>query len=159
MQVGEFLEKVLYGENSFLDKEGKRGKVVWVGMKMGGNRGTAKFAIVVSLMLPYSDGSVYKKVMYTNSPKKNKELHVMYRMTMGAHRNCTWGGKKSDGTPRFKSSKYGSTSVQETKGTGGGGLKKSDKQYYCSNCKGKAYIERDNDGNAYCVDCGRKMFE
>jgi hypothetical protein len=154
MQVGEFLEKALYGEASFKDK------VVWVGMSMGGNRGVAKFSIVISLMLPYPDGSLYKKVMYSNSPKKSKELHVLYRMTMGAHRNCTWGGKKSDGTPRFKSKRYGTTSVQETKGgfKNVGGMTKSNKQYYCKGCQGQVYIERDKEGNAYCVDCGKKMF-
>ncbi|TKJ26213.1 MAG: hypothetical protein CEE42_05220 [Promethearchaeota archaeon Loki_b31] len=155
MQVGEFLEKVLPprdGKNPF------DGKVVWVGLSMGGNRGIAMFSIVKSLMLPYPDGSQYKKVMYSNSPKKNKELHVLYRMTMGAHRNCTWGGKKSDGTPRFKSKRYGTTSVQGTKGSSGGGMTKSSKQYYCKGCAGKVYIERDNDGNAYCVNCGKKMF-
>ena len=152
MQVCEWLEKVLYGEASFKDK------VVWVGLTMGKDRGVAKFTIVKSLMLPYPDGSLLKKVMYSSSSKKSQELHVMYRMTMGAHRACTWGGKKSDGTPRFKGRNYGTTSVQESKVSGGSGLTKSNKQYFCKSCQGKVFIERDNEGNAYCVDCGKKMF-
>ena len=152
MQVGEFLEKVLYGEASFKDK------VVWVGLAMGKDRGVAKFTIVKSLMLPLADGSLFKKVMYSSSSKKPQELHVLYKMTMGAHRACTWGGKKSDGTPRFKSTRYGTTSVQESGGSGGSGLTKSNKQYYCKNCQGKVFVERDDEGNAYCVDCGKKMF-
>lgn len=152
MQACEYLEKVLYGEASFKDK------VVWVGLSMGKGKPVAKFSIVISLMLPYPDGDIYKKVMYSSSSKKPKELYVMYRMTAGAHRGCTWGGKKSDGTPRFKSSRYGTTSVQDTKSGFKGSMTKSSKQYYCKNCQGKVYIERDNEGNAYCVDCGKKMF-
>ena len=125
---------------------------------MGKDRGEAKFNIVISGMLPYPDGSLFKKVMYSSSKTKPEMLHVMYRMTAGRHRNNTWGGKKTDGTPRFKSKRYGTTSVQETKGSSGSGLTKSNKQYYCKSCKGNVYIERDNEGNAYCVDCGKKMF-
>lgn len=160
MQVCEYLEKCCYGQDSFQEK------VVWVCQSMGKGKGVAKFSIVISGMLPYPDGSKYKKIMYSNTPKRPEVLHVMYRMTAGYHRENTWGGKKSDGTPRFKSSRYkqehGGTSVQESKsgfkGTGGSGLTKSNKQYYCKACQGKVYIERDGEGNAYCVDCGKKMF-
>ena len=151
MQVCEYLEKCCYGQDSFQEK------VVWVCQSMGKDKGVAKFSIVISGMLPYPDGSKYKKVMYSNSPKKPEVLHVMYRMTAGYHRGCTWGGKKSDGTPRFKSTRY-KTDNQGTKSVGGSGMTKSDKQYYCKNCQGKVYVERDNEGNAYCVDCGKKMF-
>ena len=151
MQVCEYLEKVLYGDKSFIEK------CVWVGMSMGKDKGIAKFTIPYSNMLPYPDGSMYKKVMYSSGKGKPEVLHVMYRMTAGAHRGATWGGKKSDGTPRFKSSRY-KTDNQGTKGTGGSGMTKSDKQYFCKNCQGRVYIERDNEGNAYCVDCGKKMF-
>ena len=154
MQVCEYLEKVLYGDKSFIEK------CVWVGMSMGKDKGIAKFTIPYSNMLPYPDGSVYKKIMYSSGKDKPEVLHIMYRMTAGAHRGATWGGKKSDGTPRFKSSRYESTSVQETKSgfKDVSKLTKSNKQYYCKNCQGKVYVERDDDGNAYCVDCGKKMF-
>ncbi|MBA7578639.1 hypothetical protein ES708_20504 [subsurface metagenome] len=152
MQVCEYLEKCCYGQDSFQEK------VVWVCQTMGKDKGVAKFSIVISMMLPYPDGSLIKKVMYRSKKSNPETLHVMYRMTAGAHRACTWGGKKSDGTPRFKRKKYETTSVQETKSSGGSGLTKSNKQYYCKGCQGKVYIERDDAGNAYCVDCGKKMF-
>lgn len=151
MQVCEYLEKCCYGQDSFQEK------VVWVCQTMGKDKGVAKFSIVISGMLPYPDGSLFKKVMYSGKKSNPETLHVMYRMTAGYHRACTWGSKKTDGTRRFKS-RFGTTSVQESGGSGGSGLTKSNRQYYCKNCAGKVFIERDNEGNAYCVDCGKKMF-
>lgn len=162
MQVCEYLERCCYGEKSFINPDtGKPGNVVWVCQSMGKGKGEAKFSIVISGMLPYPDGSRYKKIMYSSGKDKPEVLHVMYRMTAGYHRNCTWGSKKTDGTPRFKSSRYGTTSVQETRSgfkKGDVKLTKSSKQYYCKDCQGKVYIERDDEGNAFCVDCGKKMF-
>lgn len=155
MQIGEWLEKLPFGDKSFGDKS------VWVVMKGGGKLGDCKFAIPYSAMMPFDNGDVYRKVTKKNKDTGAQEKYVHYKMTKGSHRGCTWGGKKSDGTPRFKSTKYGTTSVQETRSgfkKGDVKLVKSNKQYYCKDCQGKVYIERDPEGNAYCVDCGKKMF-
>ena len=145
MEIGEWLEELPYSDKSFKEKS------VWVTMKGGGKLGQCLFSIPYSLMIPFADGDLYKKAVYRG---KN---YVKYRMTKGAHNSCTWGKKRDDGTRMFKSSR-----VYGTVTTGGGGVvgarTKGTKQYFCKNCRKNVDIERDNQNNAFCTDCGQKMF-
>ena len=106
-------------------------------------------------MIPFESGDVYRKVLRKNVKSGEDELHVHYRMTRKAHHGYTWGKKKSDGTPMFKSRYY---KAKMGEGGGEGGRTKGTKQYFCKNCKKAVDIERDNSNNAYCCECGNKMF-
>ena len=144
MEIGEWLEQLAYNEASFKDKS------VWVTMKAGGKLGMVLFSIPFSLMIPFSDGSLYKRIEFRGKP------HILYKMTKGAHNSCTWGKKKEDGTRMFKSNKNyggGGSNINQSSGRTRG-----NKQYFCKKCNKQTSIERDKANNAYCVDFCNKMF-
>ncbi len=144
MEIGEWMEELAYGDKSFKEK------VVWVTMKGGGKLGMCLFAIPLSMMLPNADGRAYKIAEWRG------KTYVIYRMTKGVHNSATWGKKKADGTKMFKSSKvYGN---QSSSSGGSSGRTRGSKKYFCKKCGLHVDIERDEKNNAYCVDCGNKMF-
>ncbi len=151
MEIGTWLEKLPYAEND--PKGGSlKEKSVWVSLFGGKKLGMCPFSIPYSGMIPFPDGDLYKIVMVKG------ERFIKYKMTKGWHNSCTWGKKKTDGTRMFKSSKTYGAGVSTTGTTGGSGLTRTPKTYYCNTCKSQKYLERDDKGNAYCVDCGSKVF-
>ena len=139
MEIGTFMEELAYGDKSFKEKS------VWIIQSSGGNR-KVFFSIPLSMMIP-KDGKAYKIVEYRG------KTYILYKMTKGMHYSCHFGKKKSDGKTRmFKSTK-------DYRNTGSSGSRqKSNKQYFCKTCQKQVFIERDSQNNAYCTDCGTKMF-
>ena len=144
MEIGTFMEELAYGDKSFKDKS------VWITQVSGGKIGKVFFSVPYSMMIPNRDGKAYKIVEY------RAKKYVLYKMTKGMHNSCHFGKKKSDGKTRmFKSTKnYGNTGNSGSSGS----RQKSNKQYFCKTCQKQVFIERDGQNNAYCTDCGTKMF-
>ena len=152
MEICEFVEKLLYGEASFT-----KGGGVWVGIYGGKNSpckdGICKFCMPIAAMIPFDDGDKYRKTERKNMKTEQMEPYVWYRMTRKAHSEYTWRKKKKDGTPMFKSKWYKGAEDSSVSGR-----KKGNKQYRCNKCQKMVDIERDNNNNAYCCDCGTLMF-
>lgn len=144
MEIGEWMEQLAYAEKSFKEKS------VWVTMKGGGKLGMCLFSIPYSMMLPNVEGKAYKTAEWRG------KTYIIYRMTKGAHNSATWGKRKPDGTKMFKSSKvYGNRDTVDVSSLG---RTRGSKKYFCKSCKIQVDVERDGNNNAYCVDCGNKMF-
>jgi len=151
MEICEFVEKLLYGDDSFT-----KGGGVWIGIYAGEKLGLTKHCIPLAAMVPFDDGDQYRMTERKNMKTDQLEAYVWYRMTRKAHRDYTFGKKKQDGTPMFKSKYY---KVKEGGGGGiSGGRKKGTKQYRCNKCGRNVDVERDDNNNCYCCDCGTKLF-
>lgn len=164
MEICEYVEKATYGEDSFRKFDKERGMItdepalaIWIDMYMGEHLGVLKWAIPVSAMIPFENGDIYRKTYRMNMKTKKKELFVWYRMVKKSHADYTYNKNKSDGTPMLKSKAW-----REKYGQGGAvtsGRRRGDKQYWCQSCRRDVDIERDNSNNAYCCNCGKKMFQ
>jgi len=89
VEISEYMEEVAHNFRT------RNGKVienpwgeysVWVILNHG-KFGKVPFNIPYSMMIPYDDGELYKKVEW------NGKEHIRYKMTRGAHNSFTWGKK------------------------------------------------------------------
>ncbi len=160
-QLCEWIERLLYPDNG-RDSISESGKGIWI--RINGKSckdGICKFNMPLSTMIPYDTGDLYKFIMVLVGSKGNRVLvkHVRYQMMKGVHRSAQFGKKNAKGERMFKSNRtYGTSSGDGGGANSSGGRRRGTKQYFCKICKSNRDIERDGRGNAYCVDCGTKMF-
>lgn len=182
MELCEFVEKAMYGEDSFKSyNTGEKAglpSAVWVGL-YGGEalakmvnikhpeyNGVIPHSIPVDAMVPFENGEIFRKVMRLNIRTNKMELYVHYRMMRKTHRDYTWGKKKTDGTPAFKSKYYKAKMASQGVGNVSdagvivkrGGMVLSPKRYQCATCKQQVFVKRDGSGSAWCSNCNAKMF-
>ncbi len=169
-ELCEWIERLLNPEGNSISEGGKS---IWIRVssqsckKFQDDDGYyCKFSMPLSGFVPFEDGDLYKFKMVNIGKTGQRRLvkHVHYRMMRSWHSNCQFS-KKIDGKYVFKrKNQFQNNNSQNSQNYSntdsvGSGRKRGNKQYGCKTCRKQVDIERDNQGNAYCMVCGNKMFQ